>query len=1073
MVVARVMFKPGYFTSNCALLKGLFLASFLVLLCASFSNSPKAEGAIDETGLSDFNALTCSFRSIAGNDALGPSRESDLVSQGQSQPAILELGKFVEGEISGGQTQRFQINLSTGQFAGVSIRQRGVDVVERLFAPNGKEVAEFDDEIRPQEEERAEFVAEADGAYRLEITSKFKLAAGRYEIRLTEVRAATGHDRLLHEAHRLDTQSSNLVHAGNYDDALPLAERALEIAEKELGPDHPYVGHLLNELGLLHLNKGTYTKAQPLYQRALAINQKARGPEHPETIESMRGLGATYGALDEFQKGEELLQQALQVTEKTFGSDHLNFAECLLTIGTLHWRRSDLARAEQEIQRGLTIAEKNLGPDSLSLATPLNNLGTLYNSRKEYDRAEPLLQRALEIREKKSPDSPELAMPLQNLGLIAQEKRKDYARALDLYWRAVQVLEKGVGPESPRVARILNNIANIYKSQGDFTKALELHQRVYSIMEKALGPNHGVTFVSLGNIARTYASMGDVQNAIKFQALTDEVIEKNLALNLAIGSERQKLAYFDSLSERTDRTISLHVNMAPGDSTARDLATLVILQRKGRVLDAMSGSLSALRQRLNSEDQKLLDELNATTAQLAKLELNGPGQTQLDDFRRRVAALEEQKEKLESEISRRSAEFRAQTQPVILATVQAAIPPDAALIEFATYRPFNPRVDNIDAYGEPRYIAYIVRQQGEVKWKELGPAKKIESAIEALRESLRDPQRKEVQQRARAVDEEIMQPVRSLFGDATQLLVSADGSLNLIPFAALVDEQGKYLIERYSIAYLTSGRDLLRLQVPRESKSPPVVIADPAFGEPVIIASSNGPGTNNRARGNYSELFFGPLPGVTEEVRALKELLPQASFLTKESATKAAVEKLSAPSILHIATHGFFLSVPGALATGPASEPRALPTRPSTSSKIDNPLLRSGLALAGANQRSDGILTALEASGLNLWGTKLVVLSACDTGIGEIKSSEGVYGLRRSLVLAGAESQTMSLWAVSDRSTRDLMISYYKNLTNGQGRGDSLRQAQLQILKSKSHSHPYYWASFIQTGEWANLEGKR
>jgi len=314
-----------------------------------------------------------------------------------------------------------------------------------------------------------------------------------------------------------------------------------------------------------------------------------------------------------------------------------------------------------------------------------------------------------------------------------------------------------------------------------------------------------------------------------------------------------------------------------------------------------------------------------------------------------------------------------------------------------------------------------------------------------------------VQQRARAVDEEIMQPVRSLFGDAAQLLVSADGSLNLIPFAALVDEQGKYLIERYSIAYLTSGRDLLRLQVPRESKSPPVVIADPAFGEPVIIASSNGPGTNNRARGNYSELFFGPLPGVTEEVRALKELLPQASFLTKESATKAAVEKLSAPSILHIATHGFFLSVPGALATGPASEPRALPTRPNTSS----------------NQRSDGILTALEASGLNLWGTKLVVLSACDTGIGEIKSSEGVYGLRRSLVLAGAESQTMSLWAVSDRSTRDLMISYYKNLTNGQGRGDSLRQAQLQILKSKSHSHPYYWASFIQTGEWANLEGKR
>jgi len=311
--------------------------------------------------------------------------------------------------------------------------------------------------------------------------------------------------------------------------------------------------------------------------------------------------------------------------------------------------------------------------------------------------------------------------------------------------------------------------------------------------------------------------------------------------------------------------------------------------------------------------------------------------------------------------------------------------------------------------------------------------------------------------------------VRELLGDAKQLLVSADGLLSLIPFAALVDEQGKYLIQRYSISYLTSGRDLLRLQVMRESKGPPVIVADPAFGEPAQIVSTSGSSPSAQPRGSYSQIFFGPLAGVADEVRALKELLPQATFLTKEGATKTAVEKLKAPSVLHIATHGFFLSEPGAVATGSQNVTRDSSAIP----KIDNPLLRSGLAFAGANQRSDGILTALEASGLDLWGTKLVVLSACDTGIGRVTKSEGVYGLRRSLVLAGAESQMMSLWPVSDRSTRDLMISYYKNLINGQGRGDSLRQAQLQILKSKSHSHPYYWASFIQTGEWANLEGKR
>jgi CHAT domain-containing protein len=144
---------------------------------------------------------------------------------------------------------------------------------------------------------------------------------------------------------------------------------------------------------------------------------------------------------------------------------------------------------------------------------------------------------------------------------------------------------------------------------------------------------------------------------------------------------------------------------------------------------------------------------------------------------------------------------------------------------------------------------------------------------------------------------------------------------------------------------------------------------------------------------------------------------------------------------------------------------------------IENPLLRSGLALADANTRDsgseDGILTALEASGLNLWGTKLVVLSACDTGLGEVRNGEGVYGLRRAFVLAGAESLVMSLWPVSDYSTRKLMASYYRNLKQGIGRGEALRQVQLDLLKRNGQLHPFYWANFIQSGEWANLDGKR
>jgi len=207
-------------------------------------------------------------------------------------------------------------------------------------------------------------------------------------------------------------------------------------------------------------------------------------------------------------------------------------------------------------------------------------------------------------------------------------------------------------------------------------------------------------------------------------------------------------------------------------------------------------------------------------------------------------------------------------------------------------------------------------------------------------------------------------------------------------------------------------------------------------------------------------------------------LLPHAKALTGEQSTEKALKQTSGPNILHIATHGFFLKDIGAatadtrglglLGEGPTTIPAA---------RLENPLLRSGLALAGANQRKsgddDGVLTAMEGAALDLWGTKLVVLSACNTGVGEVKNGDGVYGLRRALVLAGSESQVMSRWSVSDKGTRELMVAYYTALRQGQGRSEALRGVQLSMLKSKERRHPYYWASFIQSGEWANLEGKR
>ena len=303
-----------------------------------------------------------------------------------------------------------------------------------------------------------------------------------------------------------------------------------------------------------------------------------------------------------------------------------------------------------------------------------------------------------------------------------------------------------------------------------------------------------------------------------------------------------------------------------------------------------------------------------------------------------------------------------------------------------------------------------------------------------------------------------------------------------MPCEALVDEHDRYEIERYAITYLTSGRDLLRMQVPRLAKSDPIIVADPAFGEPTGRATSSSPHTPARARpvgrsvttsSDLSTVYFAPLTGTAEEARAIKTLFPEARVLSRERATKAMLAGLDAPRILHIATHGFFLEDPATHAIPAADQTRAI----SVSAHVENPLLRSGLALSGANvtkgPSDEGILTALEASNLNLWGTKLVTLSACDTGVGQVRIGEGVYGLRRAFFLAGAETLVMSLWPVSDVATRQMMTAYYSGLKAGRGRGDALRQAQLSLMARPGRRHPFYWASFIQAGEWANLDGQR
>lgn len=824
-------------------------------------------------------------------------------------------------------------------------------------------------------------------------------------------------------------------------------------------------------------------------KRALAIYLKVFGPENYEVSVAYDLLGSIYRDLNDYALAEQMYLKDLAISEKAKGPDSLDVAISLSRLASVYKYLGDPSRAEAMQLRALAIREKKLGPEDFVVAISLYSLGSFYVQKGDYARAEPLLLRSMAITEKKcGKDHEYVAFALNQLASI-YSARGDYARAEPLLQRALAISEKNDGPNRTGVSSTLFNLAVLYGRQGDDARAEPFLQRAVEIGEKSYGIN--ASLAPLETLLMLLVRKGDIPQAMRYLIRANEIAERSLVNTLRAGSEKQKRVYLATLAGQTNYTVFLTTRFAPDNQEARKLALTSILRRKGRVLDSMTDQIGALRRRLGTQDRTLLDQLSETRAQLSAFSLSGSGDTD----RAELTRLETEAERLEAEMSKRNLAFRVESQPINIERVQQSLPSGAALVEIALYRPFDVKARSTKElnFGERHYVAYVLRREGEVSFVDLGEVEPINKNVATLRTALRDQKNASVKEAARALDEQVMRPVRKLVGDSRLLLLSPDGALNLIPFAALVDENNHYLVENYTISYLTSGRDLLRLEAHAESRQKPVVIANPTFDLNAVAASppqtvaesavTNPPsdaGADQRSL-DFTKFVIKPLPGTAEEASALKTILTDAQVFDRALATEAAVKQVTAPRILHIATHGFFLTDQPAEATGQTrileQEDAAAPARVSTSD-IKNPLLRSGLVLAGVKNRQsgageDGVLTALEAAGLDLWGTKLVVLSACETGVGDVKNGDGVYGLRRALVLAGAESELMSLWQVSDQATRDLMIDYYKRLQAGEERGEAIRQAQIDMLKHPETSHPFFWASFIPIGDWRSLENEK
>ena len=859
---------------------------------------------------------------------------------------------------------------------------------------------------------------------------------------------------------------------GAYAKVEPLYQRVLAIHEKVLGPEHPDVAESLNNLAVVYSILGAYAKAEPLHQRALAIRQKVLGPEHPRIGDSLVSLGLLYARTGAYAKAEPLYQRALAIFEKAMGPEHPLVCNALENLANLYDETGAYAKAEPLKQRALTIRQNALGSEHPDVGDSLIDLADVYFKSKDYARAEPLYQRALAIFAKAlGAENPQVATALNRLGVLYSETGSD-AKAEPLHQRALAVYEKTLGAEHPRTGETLSHLADLYHDAGDYAKAEPLLQRASAIYEETSGPQHPSKAGALVKLANLYSASGAYAKAESLYQQAQRIQARNSERFLLTGSEYRKRAYLNEAAKDTHRNVAFSVAVRSRGSVALGLTS--VLQYKGRVLDEVSGSVARLRQSTKPADREIFEQLAQVATQFSTLTYQGLGKLSPEQYRQRLDELSQRQEALEAELATRSVEFRQQVTPVTVAAVSRAIPDDAVLVELFRYRPFDPKVTGSKAtQGSPRYVAYVLKADGEPDIVEIGDAQLIEAMVRDFLQALQDPARSDVKERARSLSAKIIEPLREPLRGAARVLISPDGILNLVPMAALLDENGQYLVQRFEITYLTSGRDVLRVGPVSGSQAGTVVIADPDYGMPkqvLAVAEPAGTEAQRSTDMDRSGIVFRRLPNTAVEAQAIKSLLKvgDSNVLVGLDATESNLKQVHGPRILHLASHGFFLNDQGGLGLerGPAASPR------------ESPLLRAGIALEGANARrsganDDGILTALEAAQLDLQGTELVVLSACESGLGQVQNGEGVYGLRRAFFIAGAQTQITSLWRVADRATGTLMVDYYQRLLKGAGRSAALREAQQAMLAKRQRSHPYYWAGFVPIGDWSPLTAVR
>ena len=902
----------------------------------------------------------------------------------------------------------------------------------------------------------------------------------------------------------------HLYQQGSYSEVLSVSEQTLDLAEKEFGTQDALYSVVLAVVAISQHEMGFAEKAETNYIRSLAVLKKSPQPEFKVFIGTINaGLGRIEAGKGNYSKAEKLLNESASVLEKSVGTLDINYSNTINDLGNLYKDAGDYGKSENYLKQAAEIRKKVLGEKSSLYGVSLNNLGSLYEQIGDFDKAATYYENAIaNWRQSLGDNHPLIATGTNNLaGLFV--KYGGFEQAIKLYAVALTIAEKVYGQKHEKYITTLSNIGNLYRQMNKPDEAekylaksvalgketlgennlhyifstnnlglVKMDKKQYTESEKlmlqalnsstaTLGSKHKYTNTLLFNLGMLYSKQQNTEKAGNYlrQSLSitlDRVDKVFPALNdkdktnfyATVESDFEYFNFF--AAENIGRSPSL-----AGDMFNYAIATKALLLNtsnkiKKRILSSGDVALIELYQEWRSKKNKL-----AQVWQMSNVEKTKAGVDE-NALENEVNALE-QKLSTSSELFAESKEQKRYTWK----DIQKNLKPDEAAIEIMRFRRFS------FEFTDTVYYAAIIIKPGLtapelVLFRNGNHLEK--RAAKVYKNSIENYIYDTMSYAA------YWKPIASKLKNVSKVFVSPDGIFNQININSLLNPVSKkYLIEELQIRQVTNTKDILALPK-REAIRNAIMLGFPDYKSYPVdrFQINNVPDElplSDSVKRSFTNSAISPLPGTLSEVTAVADVFKarniETQIVTGLRANESFLKKVESPSVLHIATHGFFLSDPKSEKEGGRGAFLGFDL-----AKVDeNPLLRSGILLAGAEKTfsgekppaEDGVLSAYEAMTLNLDATQLVVLSACETGLGEVKNGEGVYGFQRALIIAGAEAVVMSLWKVSDQVTQELMIEFYKYWTDNRTKREAFLLAQNKIRQA--HPEPYYWAPFVMIGD--------